>query len=453
MTMALAQQARLCLARALESLQVIDAPVQLLHVAAPVARAMGSVVGLETAQHTPAPEEVDPARTALRDALRLLQVPELVEAPPALRALAAVAEALANLIELKRQLRAHAGGAASVQPSREPSAAPAPAQEQAAREQAAREQAAREHAAREHAAREAARAAREQAERERVAREQAARDDAARELAAQEQAAREQAARQRAQREQADREHAAREQAARDEAERAQMERDEAARELAAQQAQRDEAAHQMVRDRELLEQAARDAEAREQALREQAEWERAAREEAARGHILRESARAAPIEAQPVVSASATPEAPPPQSVPPGPASSRSAPRRNVVAELDLRAVEAALGTHSASNFYNGLSGDDVVTSGGLFVATYQVPEVGEKVLLKISMPGGYEFVAKGVVAWTRVPREVMTGTESVPAPAAPPGFGAQISEVSDEGRRLIQRYVRNREPLFHDT
>jgi hypothetical protein len=45
------------------------------------------------------------------------------------------------------------------------------------------------------------------------------------------------------------------------------------------------------------------------------------------------------------------------------------------------------------------------------------------------------------------------MTGTESVPAPAAPPGFGAQISEVSDEGRRLIQRYVRNREPLFHDT
>jgi len=110
------------------------------------------------------------------------------------------------------------------------------------------------------------------------------------------------------------------------------------------------------------------------------------------------------------------------------------------------LRAIEAALGAHSATNFYKGLASGDVVASGGLFVATYQVPPVGQELLLKVSMPGGYEFEAKGVVAWTRdVP-------PSSTASGATPGFGAQLREVSDEGRGLIQRYVRNREPLFHD-
>jgi Tfp pilus assembly protein PilZ len=109
------------------------------------------------------------------------------------------------------------------------------------------------------------------------------------------------------------------------------------------------------------------------------------------------------------------------------------------------VRAVEAALGAHSATNFYKGLAGGDIVASGGLFVATYQVPEVGQELLLKVTMPGGYAFEAKGVVAWRR---DVDTGTTA----SSPPGFGAQFSEISDEGRGLIQRYVRNREPLFHD-
>jgi Tfp pilus assembly protein PilZ len=124
---------------------------------------------------------------------------------------------------------------------------------------------------------------------------------------------------------------------------------------------------------------------------------------------------------------------------------------RRDVVIERDLRAVDAPLGAHSPSNFYSGLAGGDVVASGGLFVATYQVPKVGEKVLLKISMPGGYEFVAKAKVAWTR---DVATSLNpgSARGISGAPGFGAQFCEITDEGRRLIQRYVRNREPLFHE-
>jgi Tfp pilus assembly protein PilZ len=113
---------------------------------------------------------------------------------------------------------------------------------------------------------------------------------------------------------------------------------------------------------------------------------------------------------------------------------------------DAEWKAVEAALGAHSATNFYKGLAGGDVVASGGLFVATSQVPPVGERLLLRVSMPGGYEFEARGVVAWTR--DVALSSTAS----GATPGFGAQFSEISDEGRGLIQRYVRNREPLFHD-
>jgi hypothetical protein len=119
---------------------------------------------------------------------------------------------------------------------------------------------------------------------------------------------------------------------------------------------------------------------------------------------------------------------------------------QRPHVGKPPLRAVEAALGAHSASNFYKGLAGGDVLASGGLFVATYQLPDVGQRLLLKVSMPGGYEFEATGVVAWTRDIENTSSASEAIS------GFGAQLDVVSEEGRGLIQRYVRNREPLFHD-
>ena len=33
-----------------------------------------------------------------------------------------------------------------------------------------------------------------------------------------------------------------------------------------------------------------------------------------------------------------------------------------------------------------------------------------------------------------------------------AVPGFGARITRISAEGRQLVYRYVRNREPMFYD-
>jgi hypothetical protein len=115
-----------------------------------------------------------------------------------------------------------------------------------------------------------------------------------------------------------------------------------------------------------------------------------------------------------------------------------------HVAPGVDVMRVEAALGAHSATNFYKGLSGNDVIDSGGIFVATYNIPDVGQKLVIKVSMPGGYEFEALGEVKWTRDAPN--SGADSSP------GFGAQFTQISPEARQLVYRYVRNREPLFHD-
>lgn len=108
------------------------------------------------------------------------------------------------------------------------------------------------------------------------------------------------------------------------------------------------------------------------------------------------------------------------------------------------LPRILAELGVHSTSNFYKGLSGNDVIEAGGLFVATYQIPPIGQRVLLQVALPGGYEFEACGVVRWVRDIPQAGDGS--------PPGFGAELTQLTSGGRQLVQRYVRNREPLFHD-
>ena len=109
-----------------------------------------------------------------------------------------------------------------------------------------------------------------------------------------------------------------------------------------------------------------------------------------------------------------------------------------------DQPVINADLGAHSPTNFYKGLSGNDIIDHGGLFVSTYKIPKIGTPVRLKVSLPGGYEFEANAVVRWSR--------EQSDAGNDAPPGFGAQFTEITPEARQLVYRYVRNREPLFHD-
>jgi hypothetical protein len=127
-----------------------------------------------------------------------------------------------------------------------------------------------------------------------------------------------------------------------------------------------------------------------------------------------------------------------------PGPAARPPSPSMPVPSPPagNLAPISADLGAHSVTNFYKGLSGNDIIDHGGLFVSTYILPKLNAPVRLKVSLPGGYEFEANATVKWTREDG----GAD------APPGFGAQFTEITAEARQLVYRYVRNREPIFHD-
>jgi len=98
-------------------------------------------------------------------------------------------------------------------------------------------------------------------------------------------------------------------------------------------------------------------------------------------------------------------------------------------------------LGTRSVSNFYRGLGGNDVIEHGGVFVETYRIPKIGTQVQLHVHMPGDYEFYALATVMWSRE-----TGGSSEP------GFGARFTQIGNDGRQLVYRYSRIREPMFYD-
>lgn len=108
------------------------------------------------------------------------------------------------------------------------------------------------------------------------------------------------------------------------------------------------------------------------------------------------------------------------------------------------LALINADLGAHSTTNFYKGLSGNDIIDHGGIFVSTYKSPGLGTPIRLRVSLPGGYEFEAQAIVRWQRENEGEGEG--------ATPGFGAQFTHISPEAKQLVHRYVRNREPLFHD-
>jgi Tfp pilus assembly protein PilZ len=151
---------------------------------------------------------------------------------------------------------------------------------------------------------------------------------------------------------------------------------------------------------------------------------------------------QAPPPQQQPYV-AQAQPAAPVPAQRP-APTAQPSLPRdtsTTVPATPTAGRIDVELGIHSTSNFYKGLGGNDVIEAGGIFVATYKVPKLGATVNLRVLLPGDYEFNAIAVVQWTRAAGDV-----------SDPGFGARFTQITPEGRQLVYRYARNREPMFYD-
>jgi uncharacterized protein (TIGR02266 family) len=100
---------------------------------------------------------------------------------------------------------------------------------------------------------------------------------------------------------------------------------------------------------------------------------------------------------------------------------------------------VEVEIGLTTESHIYTGLSLD--VSTGGLFVATYEAASPGTAVSLHFVLPDGFVVNAEGVVRWTR------EATSD-----APPGMGVAFVQISVDALNHIAAFCASRPPLYFD-
>lgn len=122
----------------------------------------------------------------------------------------------------------------------------------------------------------------------------------------------------------------------------------------------------------------------------------------------------------------------------PPAPAQAPPVARRDVPPE----SIEVNIGATTESNFYVGFSGE--VAEGGVFVATYDVHPRGTPMQMLVTLPGGFEFRAEGVVRFVRDPLDLSAEAE--------PGMGIQWDDLGAQQRELVLRFIRKRPPVFYD-
>jgi uncharacterized protein (TIGR02266 family) len=103
---------------------------------------------------------------------------------------------------------------------------------------------------------------------------------------------------------------------------------------------------------------------------------------------------------------------------------------------------IEADIGFQSESNFFTGYSED--ISSGGIFVATFDPCPLGSEIAVSFTLPDGYLVSAQGAVRWIREYNET--------ALDAQPGMGVQFIGLSGEDRERINAFLERREPMFFD-
>ncbi|MBM4362114.1 MAG: TIGR02266 family protein [Deltaproteobacteria bacterium] len=103
---------------------------------------------------------------------------------------------------------------------------------------------------------------------------------------------------------------------------------------------------------------------------------------------------------------------------------------------------VELDVSVSSDHNFFQGFA--ENMSSGGLFIATHALRPIGERLDLSVYLPGIPEpIVGVGEVRWHRTVSE---------ASNVPPGMGVRFVHLSEGAPGLIERFLRNREPMFYE-
>jgi len=93
-------------------------------------------------------------------------------------------------------------------------------------------------------------------------------------------------------------------------------------------------------------------------------------------------------------------------------------------------------------TNFYTGFVRD--ISTGGLFVCSYNLLSIGTKVELTFTLPGGYVVYVNGEVRWIRDVYDPNTDS--------PPGMGIMFEDLLEEDAKAIADFVAVRAPMFYE-
>jgi uncharacterized protein (TIGR02266 family) len=107
-------------------------------------------------------------------------------------------------------------------------------------------------------------------------------------------------------------------------------------------------------------------------------------------------------------------------------------------------QALRFHLSDEASPSFWTGLARN--ISSGGLFVNTYNLPAIGEVISVRFKMPNATEALnLRAEVVWTR--------DEKVVGDPNQVGFGARFLDLSKEAELALNQYLKKTETIFHDT
>lgn len=130
------------------------------------------------------------------------------------------------------------------------------------------------------------------------------------------------------------------------------------------------------------------------------------------------------------------------PSTLPEEPAKKASLPAGAERRAAPRLAIEAEVGFQSETNFFTGFTED--ISTGGLFVATYDTLPMGSKLSVNFTLPDGRLISVEGVVRWIREFNEM--------TPDTVPGMGVQFESLSAEDEETIRSFIEERSPLFFE-
>ena len=109
-------------------------------------------------------------------------------------------------------------------------------------------------------------------------------------------------------------------------------------------------------------------------------------------------------------------------------------------------RAFDLQVGIATKHRLFVGLTSN--ISTGGLFVATDEPLNCGDRVEVRFKIPGSeHVFHKAGEVVWTRPFDQNQTDRQ------AQAGAGLKLIDLSDEERRILNAFIDAHDPLFFDT